>query len=304
MRVEYGKAGHGGQIGAQNFRFRVRAIGGCGGNNPYSNVLHVCLTQDPPIMPTVTTETVGCAVRINIGDAVGGSQPDEIRIQIQGSDYQYYADNLPCSTSGNSRECVVHQDILKSHPYNLRPGHLVIVRCAGRNDAGWGAYSGPNTVGAPIASVPYKLGAPTLVEKTSNSISLTWPRYYGSHAGQSFDHDYQLQWCPPPVNPADKCEWTDLRYTSGTTYTHKNLSHGKLYKYRVRATCVCEEAQWSEEFCQELQAPPDKPNPACPSPKDQCMDFLVQWTPLRQDEYDQGVQMANNYKIEVKTADD
>jgi len=57
-------------------------------------------------------------------------------------------------------------DTLKSHPYNLRPGHLVIVRVAGKNAAGWGAYSGPNTVGAPIASVPYKLGKPEVLSKT------------------------------------------------------------------------------------------------------------------------------------------
>jgi len=43
-------------------------------------------------MPTVTTETVGCAVRINISDSIGGSDPDEIKVQIQGSDYQYYSD--------------------------------------------------------------------------------------------------------------------------------------------------------------------------------------------------------------------
>jgi len=87
MRINFADAVHNGQVGSQNFRFRVIAIGGCGGNNPYSNVLHVCLTQDPPIMPTVTTETVGCAVRINIGSPIGGTTPDEIRVQIQGSDY-------------------------------------------------------------------------------------------------------------------------------------------------------------------------------------------------------------------------
>ena len=132
-------------------------------------------------------------------------------------------------------------DILKAHPYNLRPGHLVIVRVAGKNDAGWGAYSGPNTVGAPIASVPYQLGAPQVVEKTQSSITLSWPRYYGSGAGQTFDHDYQLEWCPPTIDGSD-CEWTDLRYTSSTTYTHEALTSGVLYKYRVRATCVCEQA--------------------------------------------------------------
>jgi hypothetical protein len=178
--------------GSENFRFRVKAIGGCGGANPYSNILHVCISDEPPIMPTVTTETVGCAVRINIPQATSSVDPSNIRIQIQGSDYQYYSDNLPCSTFGNSRECVVHQDILKAHPYNLRSGHLVIVRVAGENDAGWGAFSGPNTVGAPIASVPYKLAEPTVVDKQSTAVTLTWNRYFGSGPGQNFDHDYEL----------------------------------------------------------------------------------------------------------------
>ena len=115
-------------------------------------------------MPTVTTETVGCAVRINIGRAIGGAVPESIKVQIQGSDYQYYSDNLPCSEAGDARECVVHQDTLKSYPYNLRPGHLVIVRVAGKNASGWGAFSGPNTIGAPIASVPYKLAEPVVVD--------------------------------------------------------------------------------------------------------------------------------------------
>ena len=222
MSIDFENPLHNAFTNSQNFRFRVRAIGGCGGDNPYSNILHVCLTDDPPIMPTVTTETVGCAVRINIGSAISGGQADAIKIQIQGSDYQYYTDNLPCSTAGGAVECVVHQDILKSHPYNLRPGHLVIVRVAGKNAAGWGAFSGPNTVGAPIASIPYQLGAPVADDKTKDSISLSWPRYYSSGIDHTFDHDYELEFCPPRPNGLE-CVWENLVYTSGTTYVHTGL---------------------------------------------------------------------------------
>jgi hypothetical protein len=268
MRVRHTFAAHGGAANSENYRFRVRALGGCGGANPYSNILHVCLSEEPPIMPTVTTETVGCAVRINIPQAISSSSPaDKIRIQIQGSDYQYYSESLPCSTDGSSRECVVHQDILKSHPYNLRSGHLVIVRVAGYSTSGnvWGAYSGPNNVGAPIASVPYKLGAPTVVEKTSTTLTLTWPRYYGSSLEQAFDHDYELQMCAVGECKENSAEWKTEAYLSNTSYTHTGLVADKLYKYRVRATCVCEEAEFSEELCVELSAAPLAPSATCPT---------------------------------------
>lgn len=298
MSIDFKNGAHLGHLNSQNFRFRVRAIGGCGGDNPYSNILHVCLTDDPPIMPTVSTETVGCAVRINIGTAIGGAQAEAVKIQIQGSDYQYYTDNLPCSTAGQARECVVHQDVLKSHPYNLRPGHLVIVRVAGKNAAGWGAFSGPNIIGAYIAGIPYQLGAPVADDKTQDTISLSWPRYYGTGVDNNFDHDYELEWCEPLQNGAE-CDWAILAYTSGTTYTHTGLSAGLLYKYRVRATCVCEEAEFSEEVCVELEAPPAKPESACPTQLSQCRDFNLQWT--RPAQPTEGVQAPNNYIVEVKS---
>jgi hypothetical protein len=298
MRINFDLDAHNGVDGSQNYRFRVRAIGGCGGANPYSNILHVCLTEDPPIMPTVTTETVGCAVRINIGGAIGGALPESIKVQIQGSDYQYYSDNLPCSEAGDARECVVHQDTLKSYPYNLRPGHLVIVRVAGKNAAGWGAFSGPNTVGAPIASVPYQLAEPTVVDKTQESLTIQWNRYYGTGAGQSVDIDYQLQWCEPVQT--GECTWTDLRYTSGTTHTQSGMTAGQLYKFRVRAVCVCEPAEWSPDLCVELSSPPAAPGQACPVPMTQCLDFDLNWT--RPTTAQDGIQLPNNYRVQIEAA--
>lgn len=153
-----------------------------------------------------------------------------------------------------------------------------------------------------MAQVPYKLGAPTVAEKTSTTITLTWPRYYGSNFSESIGHDYELQVCESyKKNPAtgvyeaqscedDSSDWELEAYVPSSTlsYTDTGLIAKKpdgpdagkqlLYKYRVRATCVCEEAEFSEELCVELSEVPATPSPSCPNYISTCRNFEFKWT--------------------------
>jgi hypothetical protein len=149
-----------------------------------------------------------------------------------------------------------------------------------------------------------------VLEKTSTTITLTWPRYYQSGPSNHADQTtYELQHCPPStaVDPATglpvPCVWANLKFTTLTTFTHTGLSEGLLYKYRVRAECLCKEAEWSDEECVELQAPALPPIPSCPRRiSGQCMDFSFSWS-SGASLYDTGRDLPNNYIVEIRAAD-
>jgi len=105
---------------------------------------------------------------------------------------------------------------------------------------------------------------------------------------------------PVPVsvaNPTGECEWKTLAFVSSTTYTHSGLESGLLYKYRVRATCVCKQAEFSDELCVELVSPPEKPEARCPTyVNNQCRDFELNWT-------NDPAAKVDNYKVQVKGSD-
>jgi hypothetical protein len=91
-----------------------------------------------------------------------------------------------------------------------------------------------------------------------------------------------------------------LRYTSGTTHTQSGMTAGQLYKFRVRAVCVCEPAEWSPDLCVELSSPPAAPGQACPVPMTQCLDFDLNWT--RPTTAQDGIQLPNNYRVQIEAA--
>jgi hypothetical protein len=65
---------------------------------------------------------------------------------------------------------------LTNYPYNLRKGSLIAVRATAYNEKGFGAPSGPTTIGARMLDVPSVVPTLSFVKRTPRTITIKWTK--------------------------------------------------------------------------------------------------------------------------------
>jgi hypothetical protein len=121
-------------------------------------------------MAPVNTSLNNCALQIDWsapGD--GGSSITAYTIEILGSAKEFY----PAEICGQNSEidCLIPIADLKAEPWNLNGGDLVQVRSTAINANGRGAPSPVNTEGVRVVSEVPVVELPTLIRKTTRTIT-------------------------------------------------------------------------------------------------------------------------------------
>ena len=163
-----------------------------------------------------------------------------------------YKELSQCGAKPYVTSCRVSMQTFREEPFNLHIGDLIEVRGRAINSVGASEISDPNTSGATVAQHPAEMTKATLLSRTSNSITLTWPNQVMT--GGAAIISYNLFW--DEGNGIIEAPLVDqLR----SEFTVIDLTPGRPYQFKLRAQNACGYGPFSETSTFTTAACPSAP---------------------------------------------
>ena len=196
----------------ESYKLRVRAHNLLGwGDWSGTTIILSTGVPDQPAQPVTAISNI--FVRITWTDPDHNFEAiDAYRILLRHSNGSSYSEELEHCDGSNQiiflrKYCEVPVSAFTSvdFPFQLVAGSNVIAKVAAHNQNGWSDYSEPNTVGAQIETVPFKLDAPTR-DPTTTTFQIVVDWLPPSNDGYSEIISYNLQW----DSGTDGATWTNL----------------------------------------------------------------------------------------------
>jgi hypothetical protein len=161
------------------YQLRLRASNALGWG-AYGPTLTVVPSSPPAQMATLTTSVSVVHARIAwVAPDSAGAALTAYRILIAQNDGTMTEQTQYCNGADPSiitaAACLVPMSVLRSPPYSLTQGVLIVVQGQALNLKGWGPLSASNTAGAVLETEPLAPGAPSRLATTDDTrVDVAW----------------------------------------------------------------------------------------------------------------------------------
>lgn len=276
----------------QGCEWRVRSENDCGNVSDWSPVARDRRpTSNDPVAGTRkvrTAESVtGCGVTISWDKPPStGGRPAYQTVEVQSRSGAFYSTGLSCPTDPIKTDCTVEASVLKSSPYYLSNGDLVVAQVAVVYPS-WTITYGRNTDGAKVGTVPGQAENIQAIKASDGSIDVSWKAPSGEAGLQ-----YELQWNNGHMYGNFYAITQPTTYA--TNWNQRELLTGLTYQFKVRARSACGWGPFSDIASASFHQAPSKPAvPTVEKNPDECA-LDICWT-----EPADGGSEITSYKVQL-----
>ena len=261
------------------FKVRARNVYGWG---PYSPEVEIVASDVPSQMQVATTSIEGTAARISwTAPSSNGEALSSYEVLVLHSDGTTFSEEaVSCSGSDSTiittRSCDIPLDTLRNAPFSLVRGDLVQAKVRAANAQGFGPYSQVNVEGGLVETEPGQVQGLTFEEGSSSvtQITLSWqPLSTDSETGGAPILGYEIY----SAEEAESPTWSGPTQVTAVElqYTATGLTGGVTYLFKVRATNLHGDGEFSTSLSALAAQEPDQP--AAPTTTQVATGVSVSW---------------------------